>query len=77
MTISSLTNQTIGLARDFHKSIRRLIKRPMPGVLPGIVWKENIIKDLKQCGYFTDIAIENYAEALVLLMETSDPKRKE
>jgi len=44
--------------------------------LPGNVWKQHIIANLKECGYFTDVAIENYAEALVLLMETSNPKRK-
>ena len=76
MTIRSLTNQIIGLARDFKKSLRDNAKRNTPVQFPATVWKHTIMKDLQETGYFTDVAIENFAEALVLLMEDSDPKRK-
>lgn len=76
MTISSTTNQIIGLARDYHSHFKKWLKRGSPQPTPARTWKEAIVADLTQCGYFDSVAVENFAEALILLMETSDPKRK-
>lgn len=79
MSIYSHINSIIGLARDFHKHINAW-KRQKLGTLGfnglGPAWKNSIISNLRESGYFQDVAIENYAEALVLLMETSDPRPK-
>jgi len=76
MTTRSLTNQVIGLSRDLMKAINKWTKRGCLMPTPGKIFKDEIVADLKECGYFNDAAIENYAEALVVLMETSSPKRK-
>lgn len=76
MTVRSLTNQIIGLSRDLHKAINKWSKRGYPLPTPGKAYKDAIIEDLMADGYFNEHAVENFAEALVVLMETSTPKRK-